>query len=77
MFSPELAAQKKHFLNALEAASGGKLFKRLGARERAATPILFRDLLLTLARSVRHRGKDVESVVEGAAPPMADNYFLA
>lgn len=36
--SPELTAKKKQYLDALEAAIGGKLFKRLGARERAATP---------------------------------------
>lgn len=49
--SPELAASKRHYLNALEAASGGKVFRRLGSRERAATPLAFRDVLLGIART--------------------------
>ncbi len=51
--SPELTARKRHYLNALEAATGGKAFRRLGARERSATPPAFRDVLLSMARSVR------------------------
>lgn len=49
--SPELTAKKRRYLNALEAATGGKDFKRLGTKERAATPLAFRDVLIAIAES--------------------------
>ena len=52
---PAAREQKRAYLNATEAATGGKDFKRLGQRERAATPPAFRDVLLAMARSVRER----------------------
>jgi hypothetical protein len=48
-----LMARKKQWLDSIEFASGRKEFKRLSATERAATPLPFRDLLLSIARSAK------------------------
>jgi len=50
-FDPEMKIAKNGYLDAMEAATGCKLFERLGKRERNATPIAFRDVLLNIARS--------------------------
>lgn len=46
----------------------GESRPRVGKAAAAATPLLFRDELLGIARSARHRGKDGERVVEDMRP---------
>lgn len=47
--------ERKRSRDLYEAATGRKHFARLGTRERAATPEPFRNLLLSMARSVQPR----------------------
>jgi hypothetical protein len=61
----------------------GEARPRVGKAAAAATPVLFRDELLGIARSVRHRGKDGERVVEdmskrqrSATPPQFRDVLL-
>lgn len=65
--SPEMRRRKSEWLDAI-AAAGPRPFKRLGATERAATPLPFRDLLLDIARSVTAR----EAAVAGGSPDVAE-----
>ena len=53
--SPEMARKKKDWMDRVEAQTGRKFFKRLTDSECAATPVPFRDLLLSMARSARGR----------------------
>jgi hypothetical protein len=52
--SPELRAERNAYLARVEAATGRTWCspERMGKRERAATPVPFRDLLLSIAQSV-------------------------
>lgn len=51
--SPEMARRKSEWMTAVELATGTKDFRRLTAREAAATPPAFRDALLAIASSAR------------------------
>lgn len=53
--SPEWRARRRRWLERRAAATGKELFccERLSKRERLSTPIPFRDLLLSIARSAR------------------------
>lgn len=48
--SPEMRRRKSEWMDRGEAETGAKPFRRLGAKERAATPEPFRDLLIDIAR---------------------------
>lgn len=60
--------ERKRSRDMFEALTGRKHFARLGAAERAATPLPFRDLLLFMARSVR-----LAPTAKGMASPSAPN----
>ena len=54
--SPEMARKKKAWMDRVEAQTGRKFFKRLTDTERAATPSMFRDLLISIAAECGDRG---------------------
>ena len=51
--SPEMRIRKSEWISAKEAASGRKDFRRLSKVERLSTPLPFRDLLLSIARTAK------------------------
>lgn len=53
--APEWRARRRRWLEQREAATGKALFccERLNKRERLATPLAFRDVLLSIARAAR------------------------
>jgi hypothetical protein len=53
--SPEMRLRKSQWMTATEAATGIKDFRRLTLTERKATPVVFRDLLLSIARTAERR----------------------
>lgn len=55
--SPELREKRRRWLARYAQYTGKEMVcaERMGKKERAATPLVFRDLLLSMARSVRRR----------------------
>lgn len=55
--SPEMARKKKAWMDRVEAQTGRKFFKRLTDTECVATPVGFRDLLISIARECTQRSQ--------------------
>jgi hypothetical protein len=51
--SPAMRRRKSEWMDRIEAETGAKPFRRLGTKERAATPEPFRDLLIDIARACK------------------------